>query len=235
MKKDITPEEDYLKAVTGKFDLDTIFYLNLPQKGIVRLSSILDCCSLILLDLSKNKIGSVSGISKLKSLNFLDLSFNSISKIDDISKLTNLRHLKLHGNNISSIPDDFKMLKKLEKLTFQILPYEQDKSINTSNPVCKQSDYRQNILDQLPNLRMLDCISREMEPFSVEDGNEAKEMMDKLDPKNFKFEFENDIKFDINELITDSDIKNAQKMIDEKYEEFEKGVEDLKKVLDDIK
>lgn len=234
MIKDINPVEDYLKAVTGKFDLDTIFYLNLPKKSIIRLSSICDCKSLILLDLQKNKLTSITGISRLKSLNFLDLSFNSISNIDELELLTNLRHLKLHGNNISNFPSGMSNLKKLEKLTFQILPYKEDKSVNTSNPLCKNDNYRQDILDQLPNLHMLDCIARDIEPFNADEEDDNQELLDKLDPKNYEFDFGKEIEFNVNDIINEKDVENAQKLINEKYSEFEKEMEDLKKVLDDI-
>ena len=82
MIKDINPTEEYLKAVTGKFDLETIFSLDLQNKSISKLSAIPNCTSLILLNLSKNKLTSVSSLSPLIQLNYLDLSFNSISSID---------------------------------------------------------------------------------------------------------------------------------------------------------
>lgn len=235
MIKETNPTEEYLKAVTGKFDLETVFFLELSKKNINRLSAIPNCTSLVLLNLSKNNLSSVSGLSNLKQLNYLDLSFNKISSVDELGQLLFLRHLKLHGNNISSFPSALSTLKRLEKLTFQIMPYKDDKDTNTTNPFCTSDTYRKDMLDLLPNLRMLDGISRDMQPFTVDNEINLKELEEKLDEKNFNFDFGDKIKFNIEDVISQSDIKFAQKKINEKYAEFESNLEEIKKFIKEIK
>lgn len=235
MNKETNPTEDYLKAVSGKFDLETIFTLELPLRNISKIGSIPDCCSLILLNLSRNKISNINALSKLDKLNFLDLSFNQIYNMDGLENLLLLRHLKLHGNNISKTPNRISQLTRLEKLTFQIMPLKGEKT-NTSNPICQDGNYRQNILDSLPNLKMLDGFTRDMEPFSLDDGEDINNKLDeKLNPDNFDFDFAGKVKFDKEEVITQADIDNAKKTIDDKYNEFKKGIDDLKAMLNNMK
>lgn len=234
MIKEINPTEEYLKAVTGKFDLETIFSLDLQNKSISKLSAIPNCTSLILLNLSKNKLTSVSSLSPLIQLNYLDLSFNSISSIDGIDKLINLRHLKLHGNNISKTPNQFSSLRRLEKLTFQVMPYKEDKELNTTNPLCSEPNYRKNMLEMFPKLNMLDGISRSMEPFLIEEDTNNKELEEKLNPSNFDFNFTDKINLNPDDIINDNDIAFAKKTINEKYDEFEKELEEVKKYIKEI-
>ncbi len=236
MIKEINPSVEYLKAITGKFDLETVFNLTLENKSISKLNAIPQCTSLVLLNLSKNKLTSISGLNKMIQLVFLDLSFNNISNIDGLEVLINLKHLKLHGNNINGpLPNKFKKLKRIEKITFQIMSFEDDKDINTSNPICQTANYRQNILDMFPSLKMLDGIPRDMDAFLLEDEKEDNSLNDKLDPKNFNFDFGDKIKFEPNEVISDEDIQEIKKNIEEKYLEFERGIEELKASLKEIK
>ena len=235
MIKEINPTEEYLKAVTGKFDLETIFSLDLQNKNISKLSAIPNCISLILLNLSKNKISSVSSLSSLVQLNFLDLSFNNIESADGLEKLINLRHLKLHGNKISQFSEKFGTLKRLEKLTFQIMPYKDNNELNTSNPICKREEYRNNILVLFPKLIMLDGISRNMEPFVIEAENDNQELEEKLNIDKFTFDFSDKIQLNPDDIINQKDINFAKKQIDEKYNEFQKEVEAIKNSLKEIK
>ena len=48
MIKEINPSVEYLKAITGKFDLETVFNLTLENKSISKLNAIPQCTSLIL-------------------------------------------------------------------------------------------------------------------------------------------------------------------------------------------
>ena len=236
MIKEINPSVEYLKAITGKFDLETVFNLTLEGKSISKLNAIPQCTSLIFLNLSNNKISSINGLNNLSQLVFLDLSFNNISSIDGLEVLLNLKHLKLHGNNINGpLSSKFKKLKRIEKITFQIMAFDDDKEKNTSNPICKTDNYRKNILEMFPSLKMLDGIPRDMEAFLLEDEEEDNSLNEKLDPKNFNFDFENKIKFEPNEIISDEDIQGIKKNIEEKYAEFQRGIEELKASLKEMK
>ena len=106
--------EDYIKSVTGTFDLEIIFDLELEQRNISSLGSLPKCVSLVYLDLSQNKLTDISSIGALIELKFLDLSFNNISSIESLSTLLKLRNLRLQGNNINGpLPNNLKNLKKL--------------------------------------------------------------------------------------------------------------------------
>ena len=52
MIKEVELTDEYLKAITGKFDLQTVFNLELVSKNIGGLGSVPKCTSLLYLDLS---------------------------------------------------------------------------------------------------------------------------------------------------------------------------------------
>ena len=88
MIKEVNLTDEYLKAITGKFDLETVFNLELVNKSIGSLGSIPKCTSLLYLDLSHNNISSINGLDNLDSLvhiMFIDLSYNKISNISNIA------------------------------------------------------------------------------------------------------------------------------------------------------
>ena len=62
MIKDVNLSDEYLKAVTGKFDLETVFNLELVNKSISNLGAIPKCTSLLYLDLSHNNLSFIGGI-----------------------------------------------------------------------------------------------------------------------------------------------------------------------------
>ena len=120
MIKETVITDQYLKAVTGKFDLEIIFELVLEKKNIIALGSIPKCISLVYLNLSQNKLSSIESITPLSELKFLDLSINNISDITPLQDLLELRSINLYGNKISGPPPSWlKKLTKLEKLNFK--------------------------------------------------------------------------------------------------------------------
>ena len=228
--------EEYLKAITGFFDLEIIFDLELTQKNIVSLGSLPKCISLVYLDLSQNKISDITEIDSLVELKFLDLSFNNISNITSLSNLLKLRNLKLQGNNINGpLPQCLKNLKKLEQLTFKTINFEENKNLNVSNPICSMNDYRKNVFSCFTNLKWLDNLPKGMEEIEYDYKDDEEDKIDKIDVDSFKFNFNEEIKLDPNELISNEDIENAKKEIQDKYNEYERGVEEVKKELAKIK
>ena len=209
--------EEYLKAITGFFDLEIIFDIELNQKNISSLGSLPKCTSLVYLDLSQNKISDITEIDSLIELKFLDLSFNDISNITPLASLLKLRNLKLQGNKINGpLPNCLK-------------------NLNVSNPICSMNDYRNNVFSCFTNLKWLDNLPKGMEEIDCEYKDDEDEMINKIDVDSFKFNFNDEIKLDPNELISNEDIENAKKEISEKYDEYEKGVEEIKKELEKIK
>ena len=228
--------EDYLKSVTGFFDLETIFDIELNQKNIASLGSLPKCISLVYLDLSQNKISDITEIDSLIELKFLDLSFNNISNITPLSSLLKLRNVKLQGNNINGpLPNCLKKLKKLEQLTFKSINVEENKNLNVSNPICSMDNYRNHVFSCFINLKWLDNLPKGMEEIDCNFNDDEDEMINKIDVDSFKFNFNEEIKLDPNELISNEDIDNAKKEIHDKYNEYEKGVQEIKKLIEKIK
>ena len=228
--------DDYLKSVTGFFDLEIIFDLELTQKNIMTLGSLPKCVSLVYLDLSQNKISDITEIDSLIELKFLDLSFNNISNITPLSSLLKLRNLKLQGNNVDGpLPNCLKNLKKLEQLTFKTVNFEENKNINVSNPICSMNNYRDEIFACFTNLKWLDNLPKGMEEIDCNYNDDEDDMEKKIDVDSFKFNFNEEIKLDPNELISNEDMDNAKKEIQDKYNEYQKGIEELKKELAKIK
>ena len=236
MIKEVNLTDEYLKAVTGKFDLETIFNLELVNKNVNSLGSIPKCKSLLYLDLSHNNISSINGMENLVHIMFLDLSYNNISNISNLQSLRDLINCKLQGNNIPGpLPFFFSNFKKLEKLTFYEVPIQEKPDINTSNPICEIENYRQTILDKLPKLMWLDGIPRGMEAFSTEFEDNDNDLKEKLNANNFNFSFDGKIKLDVEEILPKNNIEIAKKNIEEQYNDFQKCLEQVKKELEEIK
>ena len=228
--------DEYIKAITGSFDLETIFDLELTQKNITSLGSLPKCISLVYLDLSQNRISEILGIDNLVELEFLDLSFNKISNIAPLGALLKLRNLKLQGNDIDGpLPGSLKNLKKLEKISFKCIDMEEGKNKNNSNPICSTNNYRKNIFEVFTNLKWLDNLPKGMEEVDYEYKDDDDDDIKKIDVNDYKFDFGEEIKLNTDEFISNEDIENNKKEILSKYKEYEKGVEEIKKELAKIK
>ena len=229
--------DEYIKAITGSFDLETIFDLEITQKHITSLGSLPKCVSLVYLDLSQNRITEIIGIDNLIELEFLDLSFNNIANISPLGGLLKLRNVKLQGNNIDGpLPGSLKSMKKLEKLSFKCIDMEDGKNKNNTNPICSMNNYRKNVFEFFSNLKWLDNIPKGMEEvdyniYNEEEDNDIKQ----INVDDYKFDFANDIKLNVDEFISKEDIDNTKKEINNKYLEYEKGIEEIKKELAKIK
>ena len=227
--------DEYIKAVTGEFDLETIFDLELTQKQITSLGSLPKCISLVYLDLSQNQITEILGLDNLIELEFLDLSFNNISNIAPLGALLKLRNLKLHGNNINGpLPGSLKHMKKLEKISFKCIDID-GKNKNCTNPICSMNNYRRNIFECFTNLKWLDNIPKDMEEIDYDYKDDEDDDIKNIDVNEYKFDFWNEINLNIDEFISKEDIETSKKEILTKYKEYEKGVEDIKKELAKIK
>ena len=236
MIKEVNLSDEYLKAITGKFDLETVFNLELVNKSISSLGSIPKCTSLLYLDLNHNNISSINGIQSLVHVMFLDLSYNKISNISYLSSLRDLINCKLQGNNISGpFPDFFASMSKLEKLTFYEYHMEGKPNSYTSNPICENSNYRQSVLDAVPQLMWLDGVPRGMEEFSNEFKDDDMDIKEKLNPNNFNFTFDGKINLNQEDVLPKENIENAKKNIEDKYSEFQQCLEKVKKELEEIK
>ena len=80
--KKITPL--YLKTYTQRFDLMTIFVLDLSKKGFSQIGTLPECTNLMMLDLSNNSLMLITGIEALTSLKHINLSYNKLTQIDGL-------------------------------------------------------------------------------------------------------------------------------------------------------
>lgn len=100
-----------------------------------------------IVDLSDNEIQTLDNIPPLLNLKELYLCDNSIREINiDAQNLPNISVLNLHGNKISSI-SSISCLSELKSLRCLLL---------TENPICQLENYRERILETIPQLQVLD-------------------------------------------------------------------------------
>ena len=86
----------YLKTVACKFDLETVFMLELKEKNIQGgIGSLGECKNLIHLDLSHNRVTMLSGLDNCINLKILDLSYNRLTTIDPVKGCVLLEKLWL--------------------------------------------------------------------------------------------------------------------------------------------
>ena len=137
---------------SGQYDKEVLEHLNLEQQGIARIGNLNECTALLELVLARNEISNITGLDSVLLLRKLDLSFNKIKKVENLQHLAALEVLDLRGNQISDIRDidHLSRLLKLKTLIFQGADGEH------SNPICSHEQYYATILQNLPNLEILD-------------------------------------------------------------------------------
>lgn len=125
--------------MTGEFDLESIFYLDLADRGLTdhRLGALPLCSSLCILHLQLNSLTSTAPLQTLTQLEELDLSVNRISSLEGCHKLVSLRKLCLAGNLIQDL-DTMLVLSQLTHLRDLSL---QLRDSELTNPVCASEGY----------------------------------------------------------------------------------------------
>ncbi|XP_028306970.1 leucine-rich repeat-containing protein 61 [Gouania willdenowi] len=141
-----------LKSRTGEFDLESILFLKLRGLGIHDLGCIGECMNLERLDLSGNNITNIAPLSPLRLLFVLNLSANRISNLEPLRSCESLQNLNVAGNIISCVENlhSLASLRKLENIRLK------DNTYNYSNPICRNSLYRNTVLEMFPNIKVLD-------------------------------------------------------------------------------
>ena len=167
----LTPE--YLKTVSKKFDLNTIFLLQIISKGVSSLGSIPSCENLLILDLSHNKILMLNGINTWYSLTYLNISYNKISQLDPLKSCKELQTLMAEGNKVKDVRtvETLDGLKKLSSL------YLQEFSGEGANPIWTQYGYVEDVIAALPQLALLDGQMRNQPKLLDPDESELKAEM----------------------------------------------------------
>ena len=144
----------FLKTVSQKFDLETIFLINLSDKGIMGgVGSLGECTNLMHLDISKNRLTMLTGIEGCINLRVLDLSFNKLTTIDALKGCINIERLDLQGNLIKDCKPIDRISPYLTKLKNL---YLQEFTGENGNPCCWTKAYRPAIKAAFPDLSSLD-------------------------------------------------------------------------------
>ena len=152
METKLTPL--FLKTVAQKFDLETIFILDVSDKNIQgNVGNLGDCLNLMNVDISRNRITMLTGMESLVNLKICNLSYNKLTSIDGIKGCTSLERLDLQGNLIKDIKAIERVAPSLTKL---VNLYMQEFNGEGANPVCWQKVYRSGIKQFWPNLSSLD-------------------------------------------------------------------------------
>ncbi|XP_015280956.1 PREDICTED: leucine-rich repeat and coiled-coil domain-containing protein 1 [Gekko japonicus] len=145
-------------------------HLDLSSNCIHRIEGLSSLANLRTLNLSCNLITKVEGLEKLFSLTRLNLSYNHIHDLTGLLSLrgTNYKisHLELHGNCINNINHFLQCLTGLQYLTHLTLEKN-----GKSNPLCARSDYREILLQALPQLTTLDGKNIFGEPVNTVEAN----------------------------------------------------------------
>ncbi|XP_052699428.1 leucine-rich repeat-containing protein 61-like, partial [Crassostrea angulata] len=141
-----------LKTRSGEFDIESIHTLNLRDCGLSDLGCISECTQLERLNLSRNDLTKLNKLAGLGNLSSLNLSGNRITNPEGLQALESLQSVNLAGNLIGSV-NSLRCLTALDKLEDLRL---HDPVRDLSNPLCHSNTYRKDVLDMLPNLKVLD-------------------------------------------------------------------------------
>mmetsp|Transcript_41237 Transcript_41237/g.129567 ORF Transcript_41237/g.129567 Transcript_41237/m.129567 type:complete len:230 (-) Transcript_41237:89-778(-) len=141
-----------IKAVSGEFDLESVYKLTLSRMNIKTMENLEACVNLQELNLSNNEIESIRGLEKLQSLRKITLTSNKISSLQGLDKCASLEHIFVQDNNIDNINEiaNVASLKNLKSLYLRNIDGSQ------KNPVCEHPSYRSSIVRQLPHISILD-------------------------------------------------------------------------------
>uniref|UniRef100_A0A7S0EKS8 Protein phosphatase 1 regulatory subunit 7 n=1 Tax=Hanusia phi TaxID=3032 RepID=A0A7S0EKS8_9CRYP len=141
-----------IKAVSGEFDLESVYKLTLNRMNIRAIENLEGCVNLQELNLSNNEIERIQGLEKLQSLRKITLTSNKISSLQGLDKCAALEHIFVQDNMIDNISEiaNVSALKNLKSLYLRNIDGSQ------KNPVCDHPSYRSSIVRQLPHISILD-------------------------------------------------------------------------------
>ena len=111
----------------------------------------------------ENKIERIEGIEELTHLNTLDLSFNKLTKLENLENQKELTDLWLNYNKLKHY-DDFKEVEKIKDSLKTI--YLQN------NPVSMNPNYRQKIIELVPNIEQIDSFRRNVKYIITKNPND---------------------------------------------------------------
>ncbi|GFH16956.1 protein phosphatase 1 regulatory subunit 7 [Haematococcus lacustris] len=110
-------EAEDIKAAASRFDLEIVFSLTMPGRGLTSITSLAPCINLTDLSLPDNKIAKLEGLEPLTQLRRLNLARNQISKLEGLWHLNHLECLRLEGNRLEQVTSlSLKQLAELPAL-----------------------------------------------------------------------------------------------------------------------
>lgn len=102
LKKKQIDKLDRSKPITEE-DLQTVFFLDAPRRGIEKLTGLEKCRNLAQVVLTGNKITDVSPLSGCPNLQSLTLKENKIQDLSPLAGLSKLQYLQLDQNEIRKL------------------------------------------------------------------------------------------------------------------------------------
>ena len=142
-----------LKAVSGEFDVESIFKLSLCRMNIRLLDCLAECPNLSELNLTGNFIEHLDGLQGCFKLKRLVLTSNKIRSLATLPPLQSVEHVYLQDNQITDLVEVNQLIKQtpnLKTLYFKNIDGTQ------KSPLCEHPTYRSNICRMLPKLFVLD-------------------------------------------------------------------------------
>ena len=168
MEKETKLTAKYLKTVSKKFDLETIFLLKITSKAVTSIGSVPEWTNILMLDLSKNKILMLNGIGTCINLTHLNVSYNKISSLEPLKGCRELNTLMAQGNRIK----DVRTVETLDGNKYFTNLYLKEFSGESPNPIWENYDYEESVYETLPQLKLLDGQMRTSEKLVAPDENE---------------------------------------------------------------
>jgi len=146
----------YLKTLCNKFEVETIFILNISNQSVSSLGNIDECINLMMLDASSNGIKDITPLQKLTKLQVLKLGKNFVTSIDPLKDMTKLVQVDMHGNQVKNM----KSLSCLSQNKWLTTVYFQLLNGTFKSPICEETNYRETVFDVIKSLKRLDGMKK---------------------------------------------------------------------------
>ncbi|CAK8684222.1 unnamed protein product [Clavelina lepadiformis] len=148
-----------IEKIEGTDGLLHLEHLDVSSNKLTSTDGLNDLISLKFLNLASNFIHALSNFENLTRLVYLNLSYNKLESINGLIELhgpnSHLETIELHGNNLTDVNHVIACLQgiiSLKHLVLQQGPH--------NNPICHVAQYRQRLLNCLPQLQTLDHLDR---------------------------------------------------------------------------
>ncbi|KAJ1959721.1 hypothetical protein GGI12_004186 [Dipsacomyces acuminosporus] len=141
------------------------------HNNIKRIENIEELANLNTLVVSHNEVKDVPSLPQLKELTKLSAAHNKIRKIPDLTLYPKLKEVRLNDNKIELLPESIRSCQSIQVVDLgnnllsdwtSVAPLASLQSLHNlnlkGNPVCKEDDYRNQVIKLIPSLRVLDGV-----------------------------------------------------------------------------